>query len=127
MITLFVALGLSALLFAVGFFGYAHITGNATAMWAPVTAFGQWLRSVYSEPDGTGSSTRLHISLLTVFTIAVGISFAALVHRHGITIEQFNAFLGAAATFLVSTCGPLYGINKLSDWAKSKQLPPTQP
>ena len=82
-----------------------------------------WLKSVYSEPDGTGSSTRIHISLLTLFTISVGASFGVLVHKHSISMEQFNSFLGAAATFLVSTAGPLYGVNRLADWAKSKSQP----
>lgn len=85
-----------------------------------------WLKSVYSEPDGTGSSTRIHISLLTLFVIMVGVSFALLVHKHSITIEQFNGYLGAAATFLISTTGPLYGVNKLADWAKNKNPVATQ-
>jgi hypothetical protein len=42
------------------------------------------------------------------------------VHLHVISIEQFCIFLGAAATFLVTTTGPLYGANKLADWAKGK-------
>lgn len=82
--------------------------------------FAAWVKSVYSEPDGTGSSTRIHISLLIGFVISVGVSFGVLVHRHTISVEQFNSFLGAGAAFLAATTGPLYGVNKLSDWAKSK-------
>lgn len=82
--------------------------------------FVTWLRSVYSEPDGTGSSTRLHISLLIVFVIGVGISFGVLVHHKTITVEQFDGFLSAAAAFLVATTGPLYGVNKLANWANNK-------
>lgn len=85
-----------------------------------LTPLFQWLRSTYSESDGAGSSTRLHIGLLTVFVITVGVSFTHLVHLKVITMEQFNAFLGAGATFLVTTAGPLYGINKLADWASTK-------
>ena len=80
-----------------------------------------WLKSIWSEPDGTGSSTRIHCSALIAFVIACGISLAVLVHRRVITVEQFDGFLGAAATFTSVTAGPLYGLNKLSDWAKSKQ------
>jgi hypothetical protein len=57
---------------------------------------------------------------LITFVLSVGISFGVLVHRHTINIEQFDQFLGAGATFLVATCGPLYGANKLADWAKTK-------
>lgn len=90
-------------------------------------AFLGFIRSVYSESDGSGSSTRLHIGLLTAFVISVGLSFGVLVHKKTITIEQFNGFLGSAATFLVTTAGPLYGVNKLADWAKDKgQTPPSQ-
>jgi hypothetical protein len=86
-----------------------------------LTAIAKWIRSVYSEPDGSGSSTRVVISSLIFFTIGVGISFAIQVHEHVITIEQFDSFLAAAATFITTTCAPLYGVNKLADWAKSKQ------
>ena len=85
-----------------------------------IKLIGAWLRSCYSEPDGTGSSTRIHISLLIAFVLSVGASFAHLVNLHVISIEQFCIFLGAAATFLVTTTGPLYGANKLADWAKGK-------
>jgi hypothetical protein len=89
-----------------------------------LTAFFSWLRSVFSEPDGTGSSTRVVISALIGFAIAAGFSFAYLVHIKTITIEQFDGFLTAAGTFITVTCGPLYGVNKLADYGKNKQ--PTQ-
>ena len=79
-----------------------------------------WLKSIWSEADGTGSSTRIHISLLTSFVLGVGISFGILVHRHRITVEQFNQFLVAGGTFIATTCGPLYGANKIAAWATSK-------
>ena len=79
-----------------------------------------WIRSVYSEPDGTGSSTRIHVSLLTSFVISIGVSFGAMVHKHAISVEQFNQFLVAGGTFIATTCGPLYGANRIADWAKSK-------
>ena len=79
-----------------------------------------WLKSVYSEADGTGSSTRIHISLLTSFVISVGVSFGIMVHKHSISVEQFNQFLVAGGTFIATTCGPLYGVNKVAEWAKNK-------
>jgi|SRR5580658_7081779 hypothetical protein len=87
-----------------------------------LTSLFTWLKSVYSESDGTGSSTRIHITLLITFVLGVGISFGVLVHHKSITIEQFNSFLGSAATFLTATCGPLYGVNKLADWAAKKNV-----
>lgn len=95
------------------------------------SAFFAWLKTAYSEPDGNGSSTRLHISILTVFVIGVGCGFSWLVHRQHLTIEQFNTFLGAASAFLIATAGPLYAVNKASDWAKNRDNQsnnqPTQP
>ena len=91
--------------------------------------FLSWLRSVYSEVDGTGSSTRVHMSILIAFVVGIGISFGIATHQKHITIEQFNNFLNSGSTFIVTTCGPLYASNKLADWAKSKNNPstPTQP
>jgi hypothetical protein len=79
-----------------------------------------WLRSVYSEPTGEGSSTRLIISALVGFVIACGVSLAVLVHRHTVTVEQFNSFLGAASGFLVTSTTPLYAANKLAAYGKDK-------
>jgi hypothetical protein len=93
-------------------------------------SFFSWLKSVYSEPDGSGSSTRIHISLLTGFVIGIGISFAISVHHKLVTISEFNAFLGAASAFLIATAGPLYGLNKAADWLKNRdnnQQPPNAP
>ena len=80
----------------------------------------QWLKSIWSEPDGSGSSTRIHITAITTFILGIGLSFGVATHQKRITIEQFNNFLSSAATFLVTTCGPLYGINKASDYFKNK-------
>ena len=73
-----------------------------------------------SESDGNGSSTRLHMSALIAFVIGVGIAFGVATHEKKFTIEQFDGFLGAGATFLVTTCGPLYGMNKVSDVLNKK-------
>lgn len=54
------------------------------------------------------------MSVVILFVIGVGISFAVMVHHHTMTLEQFNMFLGAAGVFIVTTCGVLYGLNKTS-------------
>lgn len=77
-----------------------------------------WIKSVYSEPDGTGSSTRVHMAAVIGFILGVGVSFAVSVHHKLITIEQFDSFLSAGATFITVICGALYGINKISSYAE---------
>jgi hypothetical protein len=94
---------------------------NFISIFKPLLSF---LRSTYSESDGSGSSTRVHIAALLSFVIGVGVSFSVMVHHKVITIEQFDSFLSAGGTFLVTSCGALYGINKLSSWAENKQNPP---
>ncbi len=92
-----------------------------------VVSFASWLRSVYSEADGSGSSTRVHMGAVIGFVLGVGISYAVSVHHRYVTIEQFDGFLTAGATFIVTICGSLYGINKVSSWAEGKTPPPTTP
>ena len=90
--------------------------------------FFSWLRSVYSEPDGSGSSTRVHIGMIFAFILGVGTAFAVSTYKSKMTIDQFNSFLGSAGNFILVTGGPLYGANKLADWAKNKnQNQTTQP
>ncbi len=79
-----------------------------------------WVKSIWSEPDGSGSSTRIHITAFVTFILGVGIAFGVATHQKKFTIEQFDSFLTAASGFVVTTCGPLYGANKLADWAKNK-------
>lgn len=79
-----------------------------------------WTKSIWSEPDGTGSSTRIHITAITTFILGIGLSFGVATHQKKITVEQFDSFLSSAATFLVTTCGPLYGINKAVDYLNNK-------
>jgi hypothetical protein len=99
-----------------------------------ILPFFHWLKSVYSESDGSGSSTRVHMAALISFIIGVGVSFAVSVHHKYVSIEQFDSFLSAGATFIVTCCGALYGINKVSSWAEGKTaatisqaLPPDAP
>ena len=84
------------------------------------SGIGAWIRSIYSEPNGNGSSTRIHITALIAFILGIGIAFGIATHHKRFTMEEFNSFLQTGSTFLVTTCGPLYGMNKLSDWGKDK-------
>lgn len=86
--------------------------------------FFTWLKSIWSEPDGSGSSTRVHMTMLIAFILGVGISFGVATHQKRVTIEQFNNFLNAGATFIVTTCGPLYAANKAADYLKNKNSQP---
>jgi hypothetical protein len=85
-----------------------------------MTEFWKWFRSIWSEPDGTGSSIRIIVTSIVAFVLVVGGGFALSVHHHSLTIEQFDGFLAAAGTFIVTTAPVLYGINKASDWAKDR-------
>jgi hypothetical protein len=79
-----------------------------------------WVRSIWSEPNGNGSSTRVIITAIVSFILGIGISFGVATHKKLITIEQFNSFLSSGSTFILTTCGPLYGANKAADWLKDK-------
>lgn len=94
--------------------------------WPNPKPFFTWLRSVYSESDGTGSSTRLHVGLIIGFIVGVGLSLAVSVHHGHITVEQFDGFLSAGGMFIMTCCGALYGINRLADWAETKTQKPPQ-
>ena len=90
--------------------------------------FWKWVQSTYSEPDGSGSSTRVIVSALIAFIIGVGISFGIATHYKKFSMEEFDNFLNASSTFILETCGPLYGVNKAADWAKNKSTNnPAQP
>jgi len=80
----------------------------------------KFIKSVFSEADGTGSVSRVLIALLITFIVGAGVSFGAAVHLHKITLSDFNSFLSAASAFIVTTTAPLYGINKASDAYKNK-------
>ena len=79
-----------------------------------------WVKSIYSEPDGSGSSTRIHITAFIAFIIGIGISFGVATHHKKFTLEQFDSFLTTASTFIVTTCGPLYAVNKTADFLKKR-------
>jgi len=92
-----------------------------------VKSFFSWLRSVYSESDGSGSSTRLHIAAVLAFILGCGVSFCVSVHQKVITIEQFDAFLGVAGTFIMTVAGVLYGLNKTSEYLNNRIQQPNPP
>lgn len=92
-----------------------------------IKKFFLWVKSVYSEASGNGSSTRVHIGLIIGFVLAVGLSFCVAVHMKKMTIEQFNTFLGSAGTFVVTTSGPLYAANQAGTWLQKREDNKNQP
>ena len=80
-----------------------------------------FLKSVFSESDGSGSASRVMIGMIVSFILGIGIAFSTLVCSHKITIEQFNDFLNKGGSFILTTCGPLYGINKAADAYKNNK------
>jgi hypothetical protein len=79
-----------------------------------------WLKSAFSEPSGNGSVTRILMSMIVAFILGCGVSFAVATHYKHITMDQFNSFLGAGGLFVVTTAGPLYALNKMTDAYKNK-------
>jgi hypothetical protein len=80
----------------------------------------KWVLSIFSEPSGNGSTTRVLISMVVAFIIGCGVSFAVATHQKSITMDQFNSFLGAGGLFIVTSAGPLYALNKMADAYKNK-------
>lgn len=95
-----------------------------------LAAFSLWLKSVFSESDGTGSSTRVFIGLILAFLIGCGVSFCVSVHYKALSMIEFNSFLSTAQTFLVTVVPLLYGLNRganaLDSYIATK-TPPNQP
>jgi hypothetical protein len=78
----------------------------------------KFIKSVFSESDGSGSSSRVMMGLIVAFILGIGVAFGTMVHFKAITIDQFNSFLHAGGEFIVTTAGPLYGVNKFTDVLK---------
>ncbi len=76
----------------------------------------QWLKSVFSEPDGTGSSSRLLTGAIVFATLFV-IVFLTAVHK-----ELPN--LPMCGEFIALTSAALYGTNKISTTFLSRRQPP---
>lgn len=73
-----------------------------------------------SGSQTNGSSTRVHIGLLTAFVIAVGISFGVLVHKKLISVEQFAVvqFIG----FTRLRTGQRIAITRISRHSKDSKV-----
>jgi hypothetical protein len=71
-----------------------------------------FIKSILSEPDGTGSTTRVLMAVIVFFTIGAGIFLCGALHSKHITVEQLNSYLTTGGQFVVTTTGPLYLINK---------------
>ena len=78
-----------------------------------------FLKSIFSEPDGTGSSTRITMLAIICFILGIGSTLAFKMHDH-ISVGDMNSFLSSSGNFILTTCGPLYAINKGSDAIKNK-------
>ncbi len=73
-----------------------------------------YIRTMLSESDGTGSSSRLCLLLVVVFTL--GFVSALLWKIHGpITAAEFSQAVGALTLFATGICGSLYGINRAAE------------
>lgn len=70
-----------------------------------------FVKSVFSEPDGTGSASRILITAIVCFVLGIGSALVAKIHTP-VSVSDINSFLGAAGIFIASTCTPMYLINK---------------
>lgn len=96
-------------------------------MIAPVDNWSRWwLRSMLSESDGSGSSTRFCIVCVIVFTL--GFVSALLWKLHGpITVAEFCQALSSLTLFATGICSALYGINRVADAFNNRAKSPEQP
>jgi hypothetical protein len=83
-----------------------------------VTAIDNWgrnyLRSMLSEADGTGSSTRLCVLLVIVFTLGFVAALLWKIHAP-VSVGEFCQAVSALTLFATGICGALYGINRAAD------------
>lgn len=94
------------------------------------TAFFAFVKSVFSESDGTGSSTRVFIGLILSFLVGCGVSFCVSVHYKALTMTEFNSYLSTAQTFLVTVVPLMYALNRggnALDAYVATKTPPAQP
>jgi hypothetical protein len=76
-------------------------------------------RSMFSESDGTASSTRVCVAVIIAFIVGSGVTLIAKLHTP-VVVDDINKFLSSAGTFIMTTCTPLYGINKGADVMNKK-------
>lgn len=85
----------------------------------------RWLRSMLSEANGTGSSSRFCVVLLIVFTLGFVTALLFKVQRP-VTVAEFCQALNALTIFATGVCGALYGINKAADVFNNRASGPQQ-
>ena len=73
-----------------------------------------YLRSMLSETDGTGSSSRVCVLLVIVFTLGFVAALLWKIHAP-VTVAEFSQAIGALTLFATGICGALYGINRAAD------------
>lgn len=77
--------------------------------------FLKWLKSVLSESDGSGSTTRC-LMFIVVFAAVIWSSVLLVdVHHHKVSIEQLDGYFGSIGQYLTVTATPLYAVNKAAD------------
>ena len=87
-------------------------------MWPLITKALTWAKSIPSEPNGNGSSSRI-IGLSVAFTL-IGLLIAFLCMTHGLPTS--DQFYGMAA--LLGTACAGYAANKFSKIGKPPDGPP---
>lgn len=70
-----------------------------------------FLRSTFSEADGSGSCSRVLIASIVAFVLGAGTALVFKLHTP-VTVTDVDGFLAAAGIFIATTCTPLYLINK---------------
>ena len=80
-----------------------------------LTKLASWIKTVMSESDGSGSTTRVLMFVLVLAAIVWSSVLLHDAHIHKITIEQFNNYLGSISQYLTITASPLYAVNKAAD------------
>lgn len=70
-----------------------------------------FIKSVFSEADGSGSASRIMIAVLVGFIVGSGATIAYRLHG-SFVVADLDSFLNAAGMFIATTCSPLYLINK---------------
>jgi hypothetical protein len=84
-----------------------------------------YLRSMLSEADGTGSSTRFCCVAVIVFTLGFASALIWKIHAP-VTVAEFCQALGALTLFATGICGSLYAINRAADVFNNRANGPQQ-
>jgi predicted cation transporter len=78
-----------------------------------------FLKSQFSESDGTVSNTRVCMFAIIMFTLGWGTALVTKIHT-SVTVTELDGFLNAATFFVTGITGTLYAINKVADVANNK-------